>query len=140
MSEPEFPLVGRGWTFPPRWDAQGSVAMSSDERDLKEAIEIILLTTPGTRRMRPEFGVGADDYVFAPNTADTKFRLAHHVERGLRRFEPRIIVESVTADDAGPAGERIDVEVVFRMDHHRRPSSLVVPFYLESAPPEAIQP
>ncbi len=130
---PEFPLVGRGWAFPPRWGPDGSVAMSCDEVDLKEAIEIILLTTPGTRRMRPEFGVGADAYVFAPNSAETKFRLAHHVERGLRRFEPRIIVESVTTEEAGTAGERIDVEVVFRMDHHRRPSSLVVPFYLEDA-------
>ena len=38
---------------------------------VRQAIRMILGTAPGERVMRPEFGCGIHDLVFAPNTPGT---------------------------------------------------------------------
>ncbi len=132
MKAPEFPHVGVGWAFPVRWDRSGAVALAQDEEEIRQAIRIILRTNLGSRVMRPTYGAGVDRYVFAPRTDPVCFRLAFDVRRALLLHEPRIIVDSVEAVPAGEADDRIDVSIEFRIDVHRRPSSLVVPFYLQA--------
>jgi phage baseplate assembly protein W len=98
-----------------------------------EAMQLILRTLQGARAMRPDFGAGVDRYVFAPRTDEACFRLAADVRRALLLSEPRVIVDRVEAAPAGDDGNRIDVLVEFRLDRHRRPSSLVFPYYLDGA-------
>lgn len=129
MTAPEYPHVGVGWAFPVRWTAAG-VVMVDDEEEVKQAIRIILRTNLGSRAMHPTYGADVDRYVFAPRTDQVCFQLAFDVERALLLHEPRIIVDRVEAVPAGEAEDRIDVSLEFRIDTHRRPSSLVVPFYL----------
>jgi uncharacterized protein len=62
-------VLGTGWAFPPRIDARGRIAMARQERDVEEAIRIILLTPKGQRVMRPEFGCRIHDLAFSPNNA-----------------------------------------------------------------------
>ena len=69
MSE-EF--IGRGWAFPLRTDATGGIALVAREREIEESIRLILGTAIGERPMRPEFGCGIHDYVFAPTDATTR--------------------------------------------------------------------
>ncbi|MFF5422199.1 GPW/gp25 family protein, partial [Streptomyces misionensis] len=64
-------FIGAGWAFPPRTDATGSIALVRGEHELEESIRLILATSPGERPMRPEFGCGINDYVFAPADAGT---------------------------------------------------------------------
>jgi phage baseplate assembly protein W len=132
MSGPEYPHVGIGWGFPVRWDASGRVAMVSDVEEIQQSIRIILRTNLGSRAMRPTFGADVDRYVFAPRTDQVCFQLAFDVERALLLYEPRIIVDRVEALPAGEAEDRIDVMIEYRIDTHRRPTSLVVPFYLQA--------
>ena len=47
-------FVGTGWAFPPTVNDRGGIAMVSGERELEQAIQIILLTYPGERPMRPD--------------------------------------------------------------------------------------
>ena len=49
-------FIGRGWAFPLRTDSTGGIALVSREREIEEAIRLILGTSPGERPMRPEFG------------------------------------------------------------------------------------
>ena len=58
-----------GWAFPPALDAQGGIALVSGSRELEEAMQIILLTYPGERPMRPAFGSRLRDFVFRQPTA-----------------------------------------------------------------------
>ena len=58
-------FIGRGWAFPLRTDATGGIALVTREREIEEAIRLILGTAPGERPMRPEFGCRIHDYVFA---------------------------------------------------------------------------
>src|SRR6266542_7122392 len=90
-------ILGVGWAFPVRVDARGRIALARGERDIEEAISIILLTPKGQRVMRPEFGCQIHDLIFAPNDATTFGLAAYYVEEALAFWEPRIRVESVAA-------------------------------------------
>lgn len=134
----DYPQVGRGWAFPPRWGAVGesgtaAVAMNDGAEHVMEAMVVLLRTALGSRVMRPGLGAGVDRYVFEPRTADTCHRLADDVRRALVLGEPRVIVDAVTAVPTGSAEDQVDVTIEFRIDRHRRPTSLVVPFYLVGA-------
>ena len=127
MSE-EF--IGRGWAFPLRTDATGGIAMVSREREIEEAIRLILGTSPGERPMRPEFGCRIHDYVFASADGATANLLGAEVRRSLARWEPRIDVEDVVISfDLGDGSLMyIDVRYSIRPTNDRR--NLVFPFYV----------
>jgi len=138
MSAVDYPQVGTGWAFPPRWSVDGrdpevTVDMNSGIDHVREAMVILLRTQLGERVMRPRVGAGVDRYVFEPRTTEVCYRLADDVRRALMIGEPRVIIDEVTAVPAGSADDRVDVSIVFRIDRHRRPESLVVPFFLAGA-------
>jgi len=146
MSTTDYPQVGSGWAFPPRWErsgidatgttgAAGPVALVTNDgaEHVGEALVLLLRTMIGSRVMRPDLGAGVDRYVFEPRTSEACHRLADDVRRALVLGEPRVIVDAVEAVPAGEADDRVDVTIEFRIDRHRRPTSLVVPFYLAGA-------
>ncbi len=133
----DYPHVGRGWAFPPTWQRlkSGPVSLVTEEgkEHLADALRVLLHTMPGSRVMRPDFGAGVDRYVFEPRTSDACHRLADDVRRALLLGEPRVIVDSVQAVPSEEADDRVDVIVSYRIDRHRRPENLLVPFYLAGA-------
>jgi len=88
-------LYGRGIGFPPRIGADGRLAWSEGETNVREAIEIILMTEPGERLRLPEFGAGLKRFLFEPNTVTTRHQIQETISRALTEWEPRIQVESV---------------------------------------------
>lgn len=127
MSE-EF--IGRGWAFPLRTDATGGIAMVSREREVEEAIRLILGTTPGERPMRPEFGCRIHDFIFGLADGTTANEIIVEVKRALLRWEPRIDVEDVVVsfDALDQTLLYIDVRYSLRRTNDRR--NLVFPFYV----------
>jgi phage baseplate assembly protein W len=123
-------FIGRGWGFPIRTDATGSIALVSHERELAESVRLILGTAYGERPMRPEFGCGIHDYVFAPADATTAGRVAYEVRLSLDRWEPRIDVSDVAVSYGGELQGTlfIDIEYVEKETNDRR--NLVFPFYI----------
>jgi len=122
-------FIGRGWAFPLRVSATGGIGMVEREREIEEAIRLVLGTAPGERPMRPEFGCGIHDYVFAPADGDTAGRIAAEVRLALARWEPRITVDDVViAFDVVDTGTLyVDVHYTVRSTNDRR--NLVFPFY-----------
>lgn len=122
-------FIGRGWAFPLRVSATGGIGMVEREREIEEAIRLVLGTAPGERPMRPEFGCGIHEYVFAPADGTTAGRIAAEVRAALVRWEPRITVEDVViAFDVVDTGTLyIDVRYTVRSTNDRR--NLVFPFY-----------
>lgn len=127
--EPGKDVIGTGWAFPVGVDARGRIALARRERDIEEAISIILLTPKGQRPMRPEFGCQIHDLIFAPNDATTAGLAAYYVEEALAMWEPRITVDhvDVTPDAADPSRMLITIEYTVKATYDRR--SLVFPFY-----------
>jgi uncharacterized protein len=54
--------------FPYHFDGRGRTAGSSTEKHIRDLIEQVLLTSPGERVMRPDFGSGLLAMVFEPNS------------------------------------------------------------------------
>jgi uncharacterized protein len=124
-------LIGAGIAFPLRFDPTGAVALVTSERELEEAMYLILATVPGERPMRPDFGCGIHDYVFAPADGDTAGRLAFEVRVALDRWEPRVDVVDVVVTPAEVAGNGcLLIDVQYTLRGANDPRNLVFPFYV----------
>jgi hypothetical protein len=121
-------LYGRGMSFPPRVDADGRIAWSEGEDNIRENIRVILLTRQRERLLLPEFGCGLDRYLFEPNTPATRQRLREEIERALARWESRIRVEAVTveADVRDPSAAIATIEYRLVATRQRERVSLTV--------------
>lgn len=53
-------------SFPLRLDGTGRTAGADPDRHVRDLIELVLLTEPGERVMRPDFGCGLRALLFAP--------------------------------------------------------------------------
>jgi uncharacterized protein len=123
-------FLGAGWAFPVHTDSTGSIALVRHEREVAEAIRIILGTAPGERPMRPEFGCAIHDLVFAPADATTAGQLAYHVRIALERWEPRIDLRDVSVHfDAVDTGTLL-IDIRYALRDTNDPRNLVFPFYV----------
>jgi phage baseplate assembly protein W len=127
-------FVGAGWAFPLELDQTGAFRLVTDDREIEQAIRLIIGTSPGERPMRPEFGCAIHDFVFAEANAATAGQIAVEVQNSLTRWEPRIDIDDVfvTIDDADRTLLYIDIQ--YRIRNTNDPRNLVFPFY--TIPPE----
>jgi phage baseplate assembly protein W len=79
--------------------------------------------------MRPEFGCGIHEYVFAGAGPTTTARIEHEVRAALERWEPRIEVEDVVVNQDGDDPSRLFVDVTYSVAGTNDPRNLVFPFY-----------
>lgn len=123
-------FLGKGWRFPVATDTAGRFAMSAYEEDVRESIHLILMTAKGERVMRPDFGSGLYDFVFASMSVTVMGSIQATVKDALVQWEPRAQVLSVNVEaDQGEVGKlNIDVEYRVRATNNR--FNLVFPFYL----------
>jgi hypothetical protein len=123
-------FLGTGWSFPMRINSRGGLSLSRHDQDIEEAIRIILSTAPGERHMRPEFGCGIHDLVFAPNNATTASLAIYHITQALEQWEPRIDVLDVRVDSDQIEGNLLLVSIRYRLRASNDLRNLVYPFYL----------
>lgn len=116
-------LFGQSLAFPPRIGADGHVVWSAGEDNVRESIRIILLTEPGERLYRPDFGAGLGKYLFEPNIAATHVAIADSISRALSNWEPRIRVAAVEVvadpDDAEAAIATVSYTLVATQQRER---------------------
>lgn len=124
-------FLGKGWNFPVGLDEKGQIAMAGEEESIRQAIWIILATTKGERIMRPDFGCGIHDLVFAVNSPETAGRMATEVEQSLIEWEPRIDVIEVRALPGVKSPNMLLIEIEYRVRVTNNRFNLVYPFYLE---------
>lgn len=124
-------ILGTGWKFPIRINAQGGFSYSGGEQLVQESIWIILGTALGERKMLPQFGCGIHEQVFAPNSPTTRGTIAHLVRTALIRHEPRIEVQEVTVEAAGDLDNQLLIRVNYRIKSTNSAQNLVYPFYIQ---------
>jgi hypothetical protein len=124
-------FLGVGWTYPVRTRLNGDISMSQFEDDIREAILIILGTAKGERVMRPDFGCGIHDLVFAPINTATITLVENGVREALTVYEPRIELIKVEAlSDRAEEGKLL-VNIDYRVRSTNSRFNLVYPFYLK---------
>jgi phage baseplate assembly protein W len=72
--------------FPFRIDRRGRTADAGYDDHVRDMIEQLLFTSPGERVMRPDFGCGLLDLVFAPAGPELASALQLSVQAALQRW------------------------------------------------------
>ena len=124
-------FLGRGWRFPANVTPAGKIMMSEHDEDIKESIRIILSTSKGERVMRPDFGCGIYEFVFATINTTTIGLIEASVREALTLWEPRIELTNVNvATDKAEEGMLL-ISIDYRVRTTNNEFNLVYPFYLK---------
>jgi phage baseplate assembly protein W len=124
-------FLGRGWKFPVNINTAGQIGMSEYEEDIKEAIWIILSTAQGERVMRPAFGCGIHDFVFATVNISTLALIESRVREALTVWEPRIELINVTVLTEEIDEGKLLISIDYKVRTTNNQFNLVYPFYLK---------
>ncbi len=121
-------FLGRGWSFPPTFDVESGVVMTTNEEDIRQSIRIILLTGAGERVMRPHFGAGLLQHMFEPIDATLQTKFADDLKNALLREEPRIVVEDVALRLSPDQTGALLITVHYFIPTTNSRSNVVIPF------------
>jgi uncharacterized protein len=124
-------LIGTGFQFPIKVNAKGGLNWSSGPARVQDAIWIILSTSLGERVMRPTFGAGVEDFVFEPNSAASRIRLADAINNALSQWEPRIELVNVAVTEAPQGPSYVLVMIDYRIRTTNELFNLVYPLYVQ---------
>ena len=112
---PAVDLFGKGLSFPPRVGADGRIAWSSDEQNVRECLRVLLLTEPGERLMRLDYGCGLRRFLFEPNTLSTRRRIADAIQKAVQQWEPRVALEEVAVEPDEAEPRLVAITISFRL-------------------------
>lgn len=125
-------FLGKGWKFPVSVDPQtGRIKTSEYEEDIDEAIRIILMTAPGERMFRPDFGCDIKQYVFGVADTNTMTLIKTEIKKALTLWEPRIKDVEVTIDNLDGAKNYFDIHLSYVVRVTNNLYNKVFPFYLD---------
>ena len=122
--------LGQGVSFPMRVNKQGNLTLSREIDNIEESILIILLTEPGERLYRPDFGCRLHELAFAPLNSETLMLMRIWVQEALDQWEPRIELESIITEPINIRGQ-VNIGINYRIKKSYDRRSLVYPFFLK---------
>jgi phage baseplate assembly protein W len=123
-------FIGRGLAWPMQVDSSGSIRLTRGPEELDSSLRMVLVTAPGERLMRPEFGCRIHELVFEPVNANTLGRMTQAVRDALTRWEPRIDVEAVTVKADLDVSGLVHISIDYRIRATNDRRNLVYPFYV----------
>lgn len=123
-------FIGRGFSWPLEIDHTGSLRLTRGAEDLDRSIRVVLLTAPGERLMRPQFGCRIWDLLFEPVTANLLGLISEAVRDALAQWEPRVEVESVEPVQDGDEPGLVRIQITYRVRATNDRRNLVYPFYV----------
>lgn len=103
--------AGSGLSLTPR----GTIEMVKGNASVRQAILLLLSTIPGERVMRPRYGCHLHRLIFAPNDDTTAGLAIHYVRQALERWEPRIDILALDADQNPDDPALLDLFLEYRV-------------------------
>lgn len=123
-------FLGRGWSFPPRFDRdRGSVLMTEGSEDIQRSLEILVTTAVGERVMLPRYGCDLGDLVFESLDTTTKTLIADRVRTAIVLFEPRIELHAVRLHSESELEGLVSVEVEYSIRATNSRFNFVFPYF-----------
>jgi phage baseplate assembly protein W len=113
-----------GFGFPYRIGPDGRTAGAAREAHIRGLIEQVLFTRQGERPMRPDFGAGVHELVFAENAPELAAAVQHMVQAALQRWLSEVIEPREVA--ARASAERLEVAVRYRTLDEAQPRVVTV--------------
>lgn len=113
--------------YPLRFDGRGRTAQAERSDYLRDLIEQVLLTAPGERVMRPAFGSGLMQLVFAAASPEVAATTQFLVQGALQQWLGDLIsVESVDVQ-ARDGALIISVQYIENRNQHRGVAQIAAP-------------
>jgi phage baseplate assembly protein W len=100
--------------FPFQFDGRGRTAAAGEEDYIRGLIEQVLFTAPGERVMRPEFGSGLAQLVFAPNSPELAATTQFLVQGALQQWLGNLIELEAVDVEAVDSTLRVTVRYLIR--------------------------
>ena len=113
--------------FPFHFDNRGRTAATDDEDHIRDMIEEFLLTNPGERVNRPDFGSGLLQMVFAPNSPEIASALQFTIQAGLQRWLGDVIVAQKVEVTSEDSTLRVLVQYVVKRTNQTQTSTFTQP-------------
>jgi phage baseplate assembly protein W len=123
-------FIGRRLSFPVRLDDRNLLAMVGGDTAIRQSLYIIIMTVPGERVMRPDFGCQIHELIFYPANAETAALAERYVREAVMRWEPRITLHDVIVTPSGGAVGELWIELRYEIKGQNDPRSMVFPYYL----------
>ena len=123
-------FVGKGISFPMRVDQSGALALTSGSADIDGSLRMVLMTAPGERLMRPQFGCRIWDLLFEPINANTIGLMGEAVRDAVSQWEPRVDLEDVLIEPDDRDSARVMIQLKYRVRTTNDRRNLVYPFYV----------
>ena len=111
--------------FPFHFDSRGRTAQTDDADHIRDLIYQVLFTSPGERVMRPTFGSGLLQLVFAPNSDVLAATTQMLVQGALQQWLGDLIVVEAVNVEAEDATLRVTVQYVIRRTAARETQTFV---------------
>jgi phage baseplate assembly protein W len=103
---------------------EGRLPWVKDDQSVRESMLNILLTSPGERLQRPDFGAGLLNFIHQPNTETTRNLIAGVVRKSLGLWEQRVIVDGVDVQPSPGNLAEVHINIRYRMRHNPAPAEL----------------
>jgi uncharacterized protein len=106
---------------------RGGIALVAEGASVRQAILLLLSTSPGERVMRPDYGCRLRELVFAPNDDTTAGLAMHYVRQAIERWERRVEILQLDARrDPGEPGI-LEIFLKYRVTATQQSSQLTIP-------------
>jgi phage baseplate assembly protein W len=102
--------------YPYAHDRSGRTAGVDETTHVRDLIEQLLFTSPGERVMRPDFGAGVAQLVFAPNSVELAAASQLLVQGALQKWLGELVAVRGVRVEVLDAELRVTVEYELRRD------------------------
>jgi uncharacterized protein len=100
--------------YPCQFDGGGRTAEADEATWIRGLVEQVLFTLPGERVMRPDFGSGLMQLVFAPNSPELAATTQFLVQGALQQWLGNLITVQGVEVEANESTLRVSVRYVIR--------------------------
>ena len=100
----------------------GRINWAKDDASVRETMLNILLTRPGERLQRPDFGAGLLNFIHQPNNETTRNLIAGVVRKSLDLWEQRAIIDGVDVQASPASQAEVHINIRYRLRHNPAPT------------------
>ena len=103
--------------------ATGDISTKTNEEAIRRALRNLIQLRTGEKPFHPEIASGVRDLLFEPATPLTAIRIQNEIERVIRTYEPRVVLNNVRAD-LNTDGNSFSISISFNVKNVISPSRL----------------
>lgn len=109
----------------------GRFNWARDSDSVRDVLWNILLTSPGERLMRPEFGAGLKQFIHQPNNETTRRLIADQAMKAIQQWEPRITLQDLRVDTSAQALNEVTLRLLYQIKQTGEQNSLQLGLQLQ---------